>query len=350
MFECKTCGRKFKTMQGLGGHSNVHRKTTGPTAAKGEGESAPAVAVPASVERREPDSTPGAKQTDAQSTVINQPATPAVEKAPGDTAQNGQQYQEPGTGGKTETAIQPAPEKALAPQPRQEPQRDEEPSIADQIRNHRGRGLTFKQLVEELGYSPTTVRDVISKELEAKNESEEEKVSTIPLVIKNGKGEMIAPEAVIWQMAVEDGVNGEKDFRALMKWAAAIEMVHRMTEVRKTEAEALAIMARPVLEMMEKSREELDAAVARAKESSMGIAEAAAAGAAARATMHIDERINELKEVKKEKADIATVPEPVQGVIARTLEMMLNQFTTSMFGGAQNGGMVNPGLVDKRTQ
>ena len=150
-------------------------------------------------------------------------------------------------------------------------------------------------------------------------------------------------------MAVEEGVNGERDFKALMKWAAAIEMVHRMTEIRKSEAEALAATARPVLEMMERSREELDAAVARAKESSMAIAETAAAAAAARAAMHIDEKLNELKEVRKEKADIATVQDPMMGLFARTLETMMNRFTGMAFGGNAGGGAPdNPGLVDKR--
>jgi hypothetical protein len=211
--------------------------------------------------------------------------------------------------------------------------------------------VTFNQLVNELGFKASTVRDVIAKELVAENKGEEEKASTLPLVIKNGKGEMIAPEAVIWQMAVEEGVDGERDFKALMKWAAAIEMVHRMTEIRKSEAEALAATARPVLEMMEKSREELDAAVARAKESSMAIAETAAAAAAARAAMHIDERLNELKEVRKEKADIATVQDPMMGLFARTLETMMNKFTGMAFGrNAAGGAPDNPGLVDKRTQ
>jgi hypothetical protein len=83
----------------------------------------------------------------------------------------------------------------------------------------------------------------------------------------------------------------------------------------------------------------------------MAIAEAAAAGAAARATMHIDGRINELKEVRKEKADIATVQDPITGLIARTLETMMNRFTGMAFGGNAGGSAPsNPGLVDRRIQ
>jgi hypothetical protein len=309
MFECKTCGRKFKTMQELGGHtSSAHPKPGEPSATVTEGEPALAAELAESAE----------KQPDDARLSEKQPGTETHEVT------------HSGAEGNAE---------------------DGEPSIADQIRDYRSQGLTFKQLVNDLGFKESTVRDVISKELVAENKAQEEKTSTLPLVIKNGKGEMIAPEAVIWQMAVEEGVDGERDFKALMKWAAAIEMVHRMTEIRKSEAEALAATAKPVLEMMEKSREELDAAVARAKESSMAIAEAAAAGAAARATMHIDGRINELKEVRKEKADIATVQDPITGLIARTLETMMNRFTGMAFGGNAGGSAPsNPGLVDRRIQ
>ncbi len=324
MFECKTCGRKFKTMQELGGHtSSAHPKPGEPSETVTEGESSPAAALPESAEKRPDGSTSGVEQ-------------------PGDET----------PGGNAESEGQAAAEKTQASQPSRESPADEEPSIAEQIRRYRSEGMTFNQLVNDLGFKASTVRDVIAKELVAENKDEVEKVSTLPLVIKNGKGEMIAPEAVIWQMAVEEGVNGERDFKALMKWAAAIEMVHRMTEIRKSEAEALAATARPVLEMMERSREELDAAVARAKESSMAIAETAAAAAAARAALHIDGKIDELKEVRKEKVDIATVEDPMRGLMARTLETMMNQFTGRMFGGANTGGGApgNPGLVDRRIQ
>jgi len=307
-------------MQELGGHtSSAHPKPGEVPVIMTEGESS-AAAVPAESEEKRPGSTLGVEQ--------------------------------PAATGNAESAGQAAAEKTPATQPDQESPPDEEPSIAEQIRQYRSEGVTFNQLVNELGFKASTVRDVIAKELVAENKSEVDKASKLPLVIKNGKGEMIAPEAVIWQMAVEEGVNGERDFKALMKWAAAIEMVHRMTEIRKSEAEALAATARPVLEMMEKSREELDAAVARAKESSMAIAETAAAAAAARAALHIDGRINELKEVRKEKVDIATVEDPVRGLLARTLETMMNQFTGMMFGGGNAGGNAasNPGLVDRRMQ
>ncbi len=48
-----------------------------------------------------------------------------------------------------------------------------------------------------------------------------------------------------------------------------------------------------------------------------------------------------------QKADIATVQDPMKGLMARTMETIVNQLTGSMLG-SQVGP--TPGLVDKRTQ
>jgi hypothetical protein len=201
-------------------------------------------------------------------------------------------------------------------------------------------GLKKSTVYAYLPVRPKSKRD---KDKEPKEE-EEQRESGLPIVLKNGKGEVLSPEAVYRQLVKSDGIDGERDFKALMKWAACIELVQRMTRVKKDDAEALAGMAKPVLDMMEKSREELDAAVARAKESSMAIAEAAAAGAAARAVMHVDQRFNELKQ---QKADIATVQDPMKGLMARTMETMMNRLQAMLLGGGQQIDL-GPGFIDKR--
>ena len=216
-------------------------------------------------------------------------------------------------------------------------------------RLHYELGYSQVELYRDFGFPRATVYRELPARPKRKTASkaeveEKQNEGGLPVVLKDGKGEVLSPEAVYRQLVAGDGVDGERDFRALMKWAASIEMVQRMTQIRKAEAEAFAEMAKPVLEMMEKSREELDAAVARAKESSMAIAEAAAAGAAARATMRIDERFNELKQ---QKPDIATVQDPMKGLMARTMEMMMNRLTGMVFGGQVPP---TPGLVDKRVQ
>jgi len=284
MFECRKCGRKFKTMQELGGHvANAHKE----------------------------------QLTDQ--TMANEEQTQFLPQ-PSDQAEPGE--------------VPPPPEA----------------SEAEQIRFYWQKGYTYEQLTTKLGFKPTTVRQEIAKMVkpEGKISETEEEIPTLPLVLKDGKGEVLSPEAVYHRLVLSDGIDGERDFRALMKWAASIEMVQRMTQINKTQSEALAEMVKPVLDMMEKSRQELDAAAARAKESSMEIAEAAAAGAAARATMRIDERFDQ---IARQKKDIAETEKPMEGLMARTMESMIQRMTGMMFGG-QGGGQVGPtpGMVDKRGQ
>lgn len=48
-----------------------------------------------------------------------------------------------------------------------------------------------------------------------------------------------------------------------------------------------------------------------------------------------------------QKSDIAMAPDPMRGLVARTMETIMNQMTGRMFGG---GVGPTPGLVDKRGQ
>jgi hypothetical protein len=225
-------------------------------------------------------------------------------------------------------------------------------SEKEKILRLRALGYDQEEMVRLFGLKKATVYTYLPvhpKGKEDKDDKESKADSTrFPLVLKDGKGEVLSPEAVYRQLVESDGIDGERDFKALMKWAACIELVQRMTRVKKDDAEALAGVARPVLDMMEKSRQELDAAAARARESTMEVAEAAAAGAAARATMRIDERFNELRQ---QKADIATVQDPMKGLMARTMEMMMNRMQSMLFGGGGVGQVPpTPGLIDKRVQ
>jgi len=283
MFRCNVCGKKFKSKDALGGHvSSAHPQ------------------------KKAEDVSGSAK---AEETIIM-----AVSEG--------------------------------TPQAQPTPPSENDPGVMERIRILFRQKYTPKQIKEQFGYAPRTVDQVALEFIkpEGLSEEEEQDKAGLPILLKDGKGEILSPEAVYYKLVTSDGTEGERDFKALMKWAAAIEMVQRMTQIRKAEAEALAEMAKPVLEMMSKSREELDAAVARAKESSMAIAEAAAAGAAARATMRIDERFNELKQ---QKPDIATVQDPMKGIMARTMEMLMNRLTGVVVGGEVPP---TPGLVDKRIQ
>lgn len=184
------------------------------------------------------------------------------------------------------------------------------------------------------------LREIIREEIEQK-----EGDSKLPAVLKTGKGqEVISPEGIMQQYLIGDGDHGAAMLQGMMMLRAAQLMVLTDVEIMKGQAEAQATAIKPILDIMEKAREDMDAAAERARQSTEEVAQSAAAGAAARAVMHIDERFAELRE---RKADIATVQNPMMGLMARTMETVFNQFTGRMLGG-QVGP--TPGLVDKRGQ
>lgn len=203
-------------------------------------------------------------------------------------------------------------------------------------------GYTPVQIEKEWGYPHSTVQLAAKKRLAAKG-IKASAVAKLPSVLKAGGGqEVISPEAILQGYLLEDGDAGAFMLKGMMLLRAAQMMVLTDVEIMKGQADAQAKAIKPVLDIMEQNRRDMDAAAQRARESGMDMAEAAAAGAAARATMHIDQKFDQMMQ---NKADIATVPDPMKGLMARTMEMMMNRMTGQMFGG-QVGP--TPGLVDER--
>jgi len=249
--------------------------------------------------------------------------------------------------------------------------------IVEQVRRLKNEGMSRKDIAKRLGISERTVdraavalkkmgereppaeqeeqeevlvpatltedrlRDIIREELGAGKEDES---SHFPVVLKTGKGqEVIAPEGILQHYLLADGDAGEWMFKGMMMLRAAQLMVMSDVEIMKGQADAQAAAIKPILDIMEKAREDMDAAASRARESNAEIAESAAAGAAARATMRIDEKFAEMNQ---KKTDIATVQDPMKGLMARTMETVMNQLT-GMLTGQQQAGLP-PGFVDKR--
>ena len=188
------------------------------------------------------------------------------------------------------------------------------------------------------------IREVIREELEQKEDD-----SRLPAVLKTGKGqEVISPEGIMQQYLLGDGERGVAQLQGMMMLRAAQLMVLTDVEIMKGQAEAQAIAIKPILDIMEKAREDMDAAAQRAKESGEEIAEKAAMGTAGALLGHIDQKF---EEAKKEKTDIATVPNPLMGVFARTMETTLNNLTQRLMGGGgqpQQGMSLPPGWSDNR--
>ncbi len=120
------------------------------------------------------------------------------------------------------------------------------------------------------------LRSIIREELKRAREDDGEegkKNGEFPIMRKMGGGmEITAPEAVLKQYM--GGTEAEAlELKAIMKFRAAMLMVMDLVDIQKGLAEADARRMEPVLKLMKETREEQDAAAARAKSSSQEIAE-----------------------------------------------------------------------------
>ena len=156
------------------------------------------------------------------------------------------------------------------------------------------------------------LRVIIREELDRARDAEEEKhkedeVKTsgeFPIIRKMGGGmEMIAPEAVL-KHYMGGTPDGEIELKAIMKFRAAMLMVMDLVNIQKGSAEADAKRMEPILRLMKETREEQDAAAARAKASSEEIAERTAQGVASQLFGAVSENntqvtssINQLKQM-----------------------------------------------------
>ncbi len=202
-------------------------------------------------------------------------------------------------------------------------------------RLHDELGYSQVQLCKEFGFPKTTVyRELpVRPQPQAKKSGKEadEGEARLPMVLKSGKGqEIISPEGILERYLLDDGANGVAVLKGMMLLRAAQLMVMNDVEIMKGQAEAQAKSIQPILETMEQARRDMDAAAARAKESSIEIAEIAAAGAAARAVSRIDEIFEATRQAK---TDVATVQKPMEGMFARAMESLMNTVMSRFTGG-----------------
>ncbi|MEN8614193.1 hypothetical protein ABFB09_02765 [Dehalogenimonas sp. THU2] len=129
--------------------------------------------------------------------------------------------------------------------------------------------------------SEEQLRKIIREELKSARDSaqadDKEKANgQFPMVRKMGGGmEVISPEAVLRQY-MGGTPEEEIELRAIMKFRASMLMVMDLVNIQKGSAEADAKRMIPILSLMKETREEQDAAAARAKASSEEIADRAA--------------------------------------------------------------------------
>lgn len=320
MFTCKECGKKFKTMQALGGHvGRAHPRN------KDEQES----------------STPKPVKT-AKAAESNAPEP--------DKVKNGvdSNTSEP----VKEAPVQPAPEPVPVP-PVQPP---DDPGNMDNIRKLRSQGYTPKQIKEVFGYARSTVDQVFAEVILPEGKAEDaEKEGGLPVTTKGT--EIITPEAIMQRLA-----NGSQDWHLRLEGMMLLRAAQRMNrddiEMTRMQAEADATRIRPILDLMKETRLEQDSAAQRAKESNIEIAERAAYQTAGQLSQVINENnaritdsISQIRQAMGGKND-----NPLGQVLnaMQSLQQMMQMFGVSIPGmpppqaGGQPGNQWQPHAITHR--
>jgi hypothetical protein len=140
--------------------------------------------------------------------------------------------------------------------------------VASQIRDYLGKGYSFVQLTKQFGFDPRSVHREMEKmvlpEGNALSMKADPSDDGLPVMRKTGGGaEITTPEAIL-KYYMTGGDPEKYELRGMMKLRAAMLMVMDLVNIQKAAAEADAKRLEPVLRLMKETREEQDAAAARA--------------------------------------------------------------------------------------
>jgi hypothetical protein len=280
VFTCSVCGKKFKTMQALGGH-------VGRAHPQNKAENIPESNKPEPVETGE--------------------------------------------------VVEAVPEESPPAQPP-----DNGPGVMDNIRNLRKQGYSARQVKEEFGYTRSTVDQVFAEFIEPEGKGEDDdKEAGLPVTTKGT--EIITPEAIMQRLA-NGSQDWHLRLEGMMLLRAAQRMNRDDIEMTRMQAEADATRIRPILELMKETRLEQDAAAQRARESNMEIAERTAYETAGQLSQvitqnnaRITDSINQIRQAMGGKED-----NPLGQVLnsMQSMQQMMQMFGVSMPGmpGSQGGG------------
>jgi len=277
MFTCSICGKKFKTMQALGGHvGHAH------------------------------------SQHKAEDVAVNNNPDPAEAE------------EETGTVPEDTPETQPA---------------ENGPGVMENIRKLRSRGYTARQVKDEFGYARSTVDQVFAEYIQPEGKTEDDdREAGLPVTTKGT--EIITPEAIMQRLA-NGSDDWHLRLEGMMLLRAAQRMNRDDIEMTRMQAEADATRIRPILELMKETRLEQDAAAQRAKESSLEIAERTAYETAGRLSEvitqnngRITDSINQIRQAMggKEENPLGQILNSIQ-----SLQQMMQMFGVAMpgMGGSQ---------------
>ena len=199
------------------------------------------------------------------------------------------------------------------------------------------------------------LRSIIREELDRSRTTDGEegkKNGEFPIMRKMGGGmEMTSPEAVLRQYMGGSDVE-LAELKAIMKFRAAMLMVMDLADIQKGLAEADARRMEPVLKLMKETREEQDAAAARAKASSEEIADRAAQATAGQLYEAINQnqsQVNSSLERIKQMVGGQAASDPFSQMISmmQSMQQMSGMFGMPMPGMMPGGapGPVPPGAA-----
>jgi len=147
-----------------------------------------------------------------------------------------------------------------------------------------------------------------------------------------GRYDVITPEAVLEELRLQDG-----DYK--VGFHDGIMMLLLAARLNQQLATAQSQMMDPMIRLTAAMRQEELEAARKARGEGEEIAKQAAQETARQLGGYFDERLSRLEE---KKPDIASTPNPMQGLLARMLETTLGAFTGRMLGGGQQPGQATP--------
>jgi hypothetical protein len=226
------------------------------------------------------------------------------------------------------------------------PEKPRQPSgddsgVMEDIRTLLGQEYTPQQIKEQFGYARRTVDQVAAEYIRPEGKAETDKDAVLPAIYKIG--EVLNLEALLRRYT--DGTHEDEiELRGMMKFRAAMLMVMDLVNIQKGAAEADAKRLEPILKLMKETREEQDAAAARARESSVEIAERAAYDTASQLSQvivqnnaRITDSISQIRQAMggKEESPLGRILNSMQD-----MQRMMQMFGVTMPGqvpGAQGG-------------
>jgi len=276
MFTCKVCGKKFKASTELGGHmSSAHGRNR-------------------------------VEDADAQNPEPTEVAAENTSEGPPEDLPEEEQPDNP----------------------------SEDPGVMESIRDLMRQGFTPKQVKERFGYTRRTVDQVAAEFIEPEGKPAEGSGEPgLPVTVKGT--EIITPESIMQRLA-----NGSNDWHLRLEGMLLLRAAQKMNrddiEMVRMQAEADAKLIEPILKLMKETREEQDAAAARAKASSEEIADRTAYETASQLSQvisqnnaRITDSINQVRQELSGKKD-----DPLSQLLGMMQSM---QQMSQMFGVAMPG-------------